>query len=421
MLVKKHDFIIIICTLFCGLGVLFINDPTVCLAIALIQTIMIFKKAKISLFSILAFLLNFCLIQEYGAYVGWDVYGLLAFKQVPIYFYEMFICVFSFNLILYCVLSISNCLENEGKLFTLNVDAGFQISVLLIIAAVGITFLMFPTIPSLGTFVLTNRFTRGILPFTGWSCMPPFFMAIAIMNERCRKCAIFVTVIIVFWYVFHGERVDCMGLLAFLAIKYYNNNRNNKNTIMKIGVIAGCVVVLFVAVGMLRTGADNLQLKKVLKGALIQSTACDVSYVFNCAVDLATKGELFHGITFLSYAVNCVPFLNAPYSFGSYIQNFYPTAGGGLFFAEPIANFGLKFAIFFSGAYILLLARLVRKTTKYRFMVYAALCITIFRTAWYGLNYPIIAILYFAPAILFATRLINRKKLGGYNIDEVSN
>lgn len=61
---------------------------------------------------------------------------------------------------------------------------------------------------------------------------------------------------------FHGERVDCMGLLAFLAIKYYNNNRNNKNTIMKIGVIAGCVVVLFVAVGMLRTGADNLQLKK---------------------------------------------------------------------------------------------------------------------------------------------------------------
>ena len=190
---------------------------------------------------------------------------------------------------------------------------------------------------------------------------------------------------------------------------------------MKIGVIAGCVVVLFVAVGMLRTGADNLQLKKVLKGALIQSTACDVSYVFNCAVDLATKGELFHGITFLSYAVNCVPFLNAPYSFGSYIQNFYPTAGGGLFFAEPIANFGLKFAIFFSGAYILLLARLVRKTTKYRFMVYAALCITIFRTAWYGLNYPIIAILYFAPAILFATRLINRKKLGGYNIDEVSN
>lgn len=54
-------------------------------------------------------------------------------------------------------------------------------------------------------------------------------------------------------------------------------------------------------------------------------------------------------------------------------------------------------------------------------MVYAALCITIFRTAWYGLNYPIIAILYFAPAILFATRLINRKKLGGYNIDEVSN
>lgn len=115
--------------------------------------------------------------------------------------------------------------------------------------------------------------------------------------KDAENAAIFVTVIIVFWYVFHGERVDCMGLLAFLAINIITINRNNKNTIMKIGVIAGCVVVLFVAVGMLRTGADNLQLKKVLKGALIQSTACDVSMFLLCS-RFGNERRAFHGITF---------------------------------------------------------------------------------------------------------------------------
>lgn len=76
----------------------------------------------------------------------------------------------------------------------------------------------------------------------------------------------------------------------------------------------------------------------------------------------------------------------------------------------PIANFGVGFACVFSAFYILLLVSVIRKRTRYRYMVYAAICITIFRSAWYGLNYPIITILYFAPALLVAYNLLTRKK-----------
>lgn len=74
MLVKKHDFIIIICTLFCGLGVLFINDPTVCLAIALIQTRpiahILFAKDFYQAWVFVPFLLVSSMLNAASGYIG---------------------------------------------------------------------------------------------------------------------------------------------------------------------------------------------------------------------------------------------------------------------------------------------------------------------------------------------------------------
>ena len=40
------------------------------------------------------------------------------------------------------------------------------------IMAVVITIMIFPSLPH---FDMENRFNTGILPFTGWSCIPFFF------------------------------------------------------------------------------------------------------------------------------------------------------------------------------------------------------------------------------------------------------
>ncbi len=381
----------------------------VCFAIAMLQLLVIVWIAKISIFSLFAILINFCLIQEYAAYVGVEVYGLLGITTVPIYFFEMFICTYVFNIALYMALTNSNCLKNESELFKEKLDVGFGFSIVLSLVAIIITLLIFPTVPSLKSFSNAGRFNSGIISFSGWSCIPFFFLSVAIINKKANKIVIFISAFIAIWYVFHGERVDCIGLLALFAIKYFNEHPGKK-AIMKEIIGALIIGLVFVGIGILRNGVSNLTLSDLFHGLLIQSTACDVTYVFNCAMDLAKKGTLLHGITYLSYLVNCVPFLPDSYSFQSYIHDFYYTAGGGHFFAEPVANFGIGFACLFSCFYITALVTIVKKRTKYRYMVYATLCITAFRSAWYGLNYPMTTILYFAPAVLIGYNLMTRKQ-----------
>lgn len=408
IMIKKSSIFFFLFTAIVATGAYCMQLPTVCLSVAIFQLLAIICAAKVSIFSVFAILVDFCLIQQYAAYVGIEVYGLLEITSVPIYYYEMFVCTYVFNAALFMALTNSACLRNESELFKEKIDVGFDFSMVLAVLAVMITLLIFPTMPSLATFSSVGRFNSGIISFSGWSCIPYFFLSIAIINKRCTKFVVPMAFFVSIWYVFHGERVDCIGFLTLFAIKYYNDNPGKKAMVKEI-VCALTVGILFAGVGILRGGSTDVTFNDLLHGLFIQSTACDVTYVFNCAVDLAKKSISFKGITYLSYIINCVPLLSDPYSFQSYIHEYYYTAGGGHFFAEPVANFGLGFACLFSCLYIAFLVSVVSKRSRYHYMVYAALCITVFRSAWYGLNYPITTILYFAPAVLVAYNFITRR------------
>lgn len=408
MLIKKEDILLFIASVLLGVMALFSSNSSLCLIVAVIQMILIFKKATISFFSIIAVPINFCLYQEYVAYNGGEVYGLLNFKNVPIYYFELFICVFSFNLIIYLFIYFSKCLEWEKRLFSFSTGVNYTLSVILCMCAVVITLLIFPSVPNLKSGI--TRTWSGILPFSGWSVIPFFFLATALQNLKCRKAAIVSMVFVISWYVLHGERVEPLGLLCLICIAFcYKDKRNLKPALL----FLMSVVVLFIIVGMSRGGVKNYTVSSVLNSVLIQSTACDVTYIFNCAVDVLKKGICFYGITYLSYLFNCIPLLQDSHSFQMYIQNFYPTAGGGLFFAEPIANFGILFTIFFTFFFFLIIVLLMRKPCRYTYMIYATLCTSVFRIAWYGLNYPQITILYFVPFVLFADYLMRKARKSG--------
>ena len=407
--VKKNSLYFLMLTAFVATVAYCMKSPTTCLIVVLLQLGAILWTAKVSLFSVFAVLVNFCLVQQYAAYVGIEVYGLLEITDVPIYYYEMFVCTYVFNAILHLVLSNSASLENEADLFKEKLDVGFDFSIILSVAAVIITLLIFPSIPSLVSFSSIGRFNGGILSFSGWSCIPYFFLSVSLINHKSTRFVVPMAIFVSAWYIFHGERVDCIGFLTLFAVKYFNEHPGKKAIIKEL-TCALIVGIVFVGVGSLRGGTSNVKLSDLLHGLLIQSTACDVTYVFNCAVDLAKNNNLFRGITYLSYVVNCVPLLKDPYSFQSCIHEYYFTAGGGHFFAEPIANFGLGFAWLFSCIYIVFLVWVVRKKSRYHYMVYAAISITIFRSAWYGLNYPITTILYFAPAVLIGYDLVFSEK-----------
>lgn len=407
--IKRNSIFFLLAMVVVAAGTYYMKLATACFCVAMFQLLTILCIAKLSIFSIFTTLINFCLIQEYVSYVGTEVYGLLEMMNVPRYFFELFVCVYVFNIFMYIVITNTNCLKCESELFKEKMDVGYGMSIALAMLAVIITLLIFPSMPSISSFSSEGRFNNGIISFAGWSCLPFFFLAIALMNKKSTKFVLPMTLFVVCWFIFHGERVDSIGFMTLFAIKYYNEH-SGKGALIKEIICAFMVLVLLVAVGMLRSGVNNISFGDLVHSLFIQPTACDVTYVFNCAVDMTKKGLSFHGITYLSYIINCVPLLPDSYSFQSNIHEYYYTAGGGLFFAEPVANFGIGFACVFSCIYIVFLALVVKKQSRYHYMVYAALCITIFRSAWYGLNYPIITILYFAPAILIAYNFLSKRR-----------
>lgn len=201
-------------------------------------------------------------------------------------------------------------------------------------------------------------------------------------------------------------RVETIGFAVLLAVRYYVVNKDRQGTGLKLAVVAAIIVPVFVAIGTLRSGSDALGVGELLRSVAIQSTACDVTYIFNCAVDLYYRGIQLGGETYLSYLVNCIPLLDDPYAFATVIERYYFTPGGGLFFAEAIANFGFLFSAVCSLVYLSLVAAVIARGGTWSYLVYSALMICVFRSAWYGLNYPITTIVYFVPFVMIVSKLL---------------
>lgn len=60
--------------------------------------------------------------------------------------------------------------------------------------------------------------------------------------------------------------------------------------------------------------------------------------------------------------------------------------------------------------FFLIIVLLMRMPCRYTYMIYATLCISVFRIAWYGLNYLQLTILYFVSFVLFADYLMRKAR-----------
>lgn len=388
------------------------DNPLTGMLVAAAQIIFIFAHAKLSFFSIFPALLTFCLFQEYAAVSGIEVYGVLGLGVVPCYFSELKVCVYIFNLSAALLVLFTGVLGKERELLRTRFRVSDRASILFILMAVVITLLLFPNLPSFASFSSDNRFGSGIIPFGGWSIVPFFLLSAAMGNAKNRVSGVIASVFVIVWYASHGERVETIGFAVFLAARYYAFNRGRRGTMLKIGFVAMIIVSVFVAIGTLRSGSEVSGIGELLRSIAVQSTACDVTYVFNCAVDLYYRGIRLDGGTYLSYLVNCIPLLEDPYAFANMIEQYYFSPGGGLFFAEPIANFGFLFTAAFSFIYLALFAAVIARGGTWSYLVYSALMICVFRSAWYGLNYPITTIVYFVPFAMIASTLLGGSEIG---------
>ena len=393
------------------------HDSVATLIVCALQVVIIISKAKFSFVSVFVFILNYCLIPEFIAYGGGVVPGLLGLNYIKTYYFELFYCCTALNLISGAFVFYTNFLKNEKAIYSTNYNFSTITVRVMAVVSIILTILIFPYL-SFG-FDTTNRFNSGIISFSGWSCIPFFLLSLGLLSKKCKKMVYGTTLFVCFWYVLHGERVDVLGLFVFFILVYFNSgeqvSKNRFKIKFKMGIIALSFFIILIFVGVARSG-NEFSFIYVIQSLFAQQTACDVVNVFNAAVDSCYRNKLFKGITYLSYLINCIPMVEDKYSFERLISKAeYHSVGGGLFFAEPIANFGFAFCVFEIILYFFLINKLIKRKTQYRSLVFAELCLSIFRTAWYGLNYPIVTILYFVPFVL----VFNNMTIKGANIPRI--
>lgn len=391
----------------------YIKNPTMGLACCMIELGYIVFRARFSIISMFSFLLNYCAVMEYLAYEGLHVYGLLNLKIVPVYYWEFITCCFILNIITVILISTTDLLKDEKEIYSNRFNVSKKVIIILLIVAIIITLMIFPSVP--GTFAGSNRFTSGILPFRGWSCIPFFFLSVGIISKKQVRTVAFSVFFVCAWYVLHGERVEAMGMIVFVIFWIFNTRKMTLSRKIGICILAIAALLSLTAIGIFR-GGTQASVSSIIRNLVIQSTACDVTHIFNCAVDLWKENNGYNGITYMSYLINCIPLLKDDYSFQKRIAVDYSTAGGGLFFAEPYANGGIMLIVLICILWFVFIRIIVKRKTIYCTIIYIELVLSIFRTAWYGLNYPIITIMYFVPFTvllnnLFLKRYHNKKKM----------
>lgn len=390
---KKHNILIFIMMIILSVCMNYINSEVLQFSFIIVLFIIIAKKAKISFFTVLTFILIFTLFQEFMLDVFNISTGMLTTgTEADNAFKELFLCTNIFCLIEYIFMITTNIIENEKKLYLLEITMTDFWAIFFCALSLIITILIFPSMPTFKT-TQVNRFNSGFLPFSGFAGLALFLIGITYDSAKKIKIIYAIDFFVVFWFFGHAERVEALGVVVYILLKYLNQNSLELNNIFqilkrhfKLVILVFLLIGFLVWIGLTRSSGHSvdISLSYLLNRIFIQSTASDVAYIFNCSIDLWKNGNLFQGETYLSYLSKIIPFIGEFADPEVAIKQYYFTVGGCPFFAEIIMNFGMKgitpmIALFFS-----LHAFILKKVNKYRAIFWIPILIEIFRTAWYG-------------------------------------
>lgn len=393
-----------------------------------ITGIYIIMAAKFSFFSVFSFILWFNLLQEFIASINVYLAGgmLWGYRGVPVYFKELFVCIEIFYLTELLVFATSSVLKNEKLMYLQNIKMEYIVAIGICTVALLLIFLSYPSLPRFSGTLSRNE---GYILSERWAPIVLFLIATTYDSALKHKSLLLLWAVGILWILFHGERVAVFGFLVYIMLKYVNTTNKFdmslikmlfKGNVLKVGIIGIAIVLLGVYLQYSRMGQSG---GLILKNIYAQGTACDVVYVFNCSIDMWKKGNLYHGYTLLNYLTFWIPGMsgitNNVYAPAVLIQKDYFTVGGGLFFVEPVMNFGLWGVFPYSYVYIMLLCAVLSKQNKYMAIFWIPFVTTIFRTVWYvGLDAWSFMSLYLTPVVFFMTYNVNTHRRRRHRIAE---
>jgi hypothetical protein len=317
-----------------------------------------------------------------------------AVNGVPLYEDVHMVCTISFLITLYFFVLFTDLIKNELKLYKNKIELSYFACLFLIIAACVLIVLVFPTIP---TFTLSQRRTQGLSSIYGFAFVVLLLSALTFDMSFEYKFLWFFYVFIAFWFLGHGERVELLGWISYLALKILNRDdlkykyRNKRNIVKeklkkyRLFIFAFVFLIICVLIGEYRdSGTYKFSFTDLMRKLFVQATAGDVVYVFDCAVDMWKNGNLLHGITYLDYLFQLIPNGPTTYNISEFMYKNYFEMGGGLFFTEPMANFGLIGVFITNITFCVWYYFATKKSTMLRCMFWIPMVIEVFRTCWYG-------------------------------------
>lgn len=389
---------------------------------ASITGIYIIIAAKFSFFSVFSFILLFNLLQEFIASINVYLAGgmLWGHRGVPIYYKELFACIEIFYLTELIVFATSSVLKNEKLMYLQKIKMEYMVALGICMGALLLIFLSYPSLPRLSGTLSRNE---GYILSERWAPIILFLIAVTYDSALKHKSLLLLWVISILWILFHGERVAVFGFLVYIMLKYINTTNKFDLSLIKTLLKGNALKVVIMGIAVVLLGV-YLQYSRMdqsggltLKNIYAQGTACDVVYVFNCSVDMWKRGKLYHGYTLLNYLTFWIPGMsgisNNIYAPAILIQKDYFTVGGGLFFVEPMMNFGLWGVFPYSYIYIMILCAVLSKPNGYMAIFWIPFVSTIFRTVWYGgLDAWSFMSLYLTPVVFLMAYKVNiyRKK-----------
>lgn len=368
---------------------------------------LIVYKAQFSLITIWAIVPNYTLMCVFYYYVTDIAYGKLAFIN-KLQYDKMCELLILYNCVLVLFTYFSSFLDYEKGIYEKDVKIDNISANICALLAVVMAYIAFPSFNF--TFDNTNRF-NALLPGHFWNHFSVILLIFSVGNLKKSRLVRICYCVVIMWFLLHSERVDILGLILFLLIRYCSKKKYqfSLKTMSIVSCVCIAIFLLFIYIGNIRAGEQFVvSTSGFMQSFFTQSTASDLGHVFNGTLEYVDQKGLLYGKTYITYLQGIIPILEQPLRAGHIIESYYHTAGGEFILTEPYMNFSFLGIVIIIPIYVFIVLKIIRKNSMYNRIVFYFLTVAAIRYLWYGLTYIETGIIYLIPLTYFGVTFLEK-------------
>lgn len=360
-------------------------------------------QSKVSMFSIFTLIITYIVLPVFVQDNFGRSYGVLESSELPLYAKEIYTYVSVFLFLLFTFITFTRILKKEKSLYKTNFYISNKILYTFCAGAIIFSIVAFPRLP----FISSSRPRfEMLLPGGAWNHLALVFLIAISCRYKNSWCARLTGCFVCFWFLGNGERVDILGYVVGVMLFFLNRHKLKKLHYIQLIFVACIGIIILNFIGDVRSNSNN-GLSGLIYEFVVQKTATDIAYVFNCCIHYS-QNNLLYGSTYSYYLLNAFPILNAENQVMKILEGF-ASPGGEYLLCEPLINFGFIGIIVTTIAEFSFLSLIFSSRDKYFKYIAIFVIFTQFRIIWYGRSYIETAIIYFIPFLILIKSVLEMR------------